>query len=243
MFPESIQFFALGTRGINGFRANCRECSRAYARKRYWSDPEKQRIAAREYNATITPEQRIERNERDREWRKNNPDKVKASKKRDYEKNKLKRKVTMRKNYEKNKPVYIERGKKWKKANPEKVKVNTLKRIIRKRSLPMSYSPKDWITALEYFNHQCAICGYDCSNPNDNRVLAQDHWIPMEYKGIDNPGTVPTNIVPLCHGTDGCNNLKHDFMPDVYLNKCFGYTVACEIQKKITDYFDWIRTR
>lgn len=255
-YPLTTEFFIPAKANRYGLTRQCRKCinqrekerywndpelARSKARGKYWGDPETFRQRHRDYNKTEVGKKRnrITRNK----WRINNPEKTKASKKRDYEKHKPKRKVTQKRYYDGHKQIIIARGRDWKKRNPEQVKADTLKRIIRKRNLPMNYRAADWLTALEYFGHKCAVCGYECSNPHDDRVLAQDHWIPMEYKGADNPGTVPTNIIPLCHGKGGCNNLKHDFLPDIYLRKYFDDDTANEILKRITDYFEWVKTR
>lgn len=255
-YPLTSEFFIPTKANRYGLSGQCRKCINQREKERYWENPELARSKARKKykNNPEPPKQRrrdyyktphgkVVHNASSREWRKNNPDKVKASKKRDYEKHKPKRLATMRRNYPKHKAATMLRAREWAKRNPEKVKANTLKRIIRKRNLPMNYRASDWIIALEYFGYKCAVCGYDCSSPQDDRVFAQDHWIPMEYKGADNPGTVPANIVPLCHGTGGCNNLKHDFMPDVYLRKYFDDDKANEILKRITEYFEWVKSR
>jgi hypothetical protein len=62
-----------------------------------------------------------------------------------------------------------------------------------------------------------------------------DHWIPLSSPGC--PGTVATNMVPLCHGIGGCNNSKCDRDPQGWLLEKFGERKALEILERIPAYF------
>ena len=55
------------------------------------------------------------------------------------------------------------------------------------------------------------------------------------------PGTIPTNIVLLCHGISGCNTRKRDQDPIEWLNKQLGPRKAKAKLKEIEAYFDWVR--
>lgn len=72
-----------------------------------------------------------------------------------------------------------------------------------------------------------------------------DHWIPLVYD--DCPGTVPENIVPLCHsikdGAGGCNNSKQALDPYQWLIDKFGKRKAEEIFTKIQAYFEMVKTK
>jgi len=70
-----------------------------------------------------------------------------------------------------------------------------------------------------------------------------DHWIPLSYKGDDNPGTVATNIIPLCHGIGGCNNSKNATMPDEWLKRKFGTRKSNQIKLQIQEYFSDVSKR
>lgn len=103
----------------------------------------------------------------------------------------------------------------------------------RKLSLPDTFSDLDWIHALEYFDGCCAVCG----RPQGLwHILAADHWIPLVSP--DCTGTVPTNIIPLCHGVGGCNNLKGKQDPEQWLLSRYPYRKAKAIIKRIQTYFD-----
>lgn len=108
--------------------------------------------------------------------------------------------------------------------------------LLRKRELPNVFTAQDWQQALEYWDYKCAVC----ERPRGLwHTLAQDHWIPLTSP--DCPGTDPTNILPLCHGTNGCNNSKGKQMPDLWLEKKLGRRRAVQKMVEIEQYFDWVR--
>lgn len=110
------------------------------------------------------------------------------------------------------------------------------RRRAREVNLPCSFSTSIWEHCLEYFNHRCAVCLRPVGLWH---TLAADHWIPIASPNC--PGTIPTNIVPLCHGEGGCNNQKNKQMPDVWLIDKYGIRKARRILKKIGDYFDSVK--
>src|SRR5262245_54364387 len=92
------------------------------------------------------------------------------------------------------------RGKAWKKANPEKLRVQDANRRARKRSTPDTWTADQQAFMESYWHNACAVCG----NPKGLFwTLAHDHWIPLNSPTC--PGTIATNMIPLCHGTGGCN--------------------------------------
>jgi len=108
--------------------------------------------------------------------------------------------------------------------------------VARKRSLPDTFSERDWLRALEYWGYKCAVCG----RPRGLwHTLAADHWIPLTAP--DCPGTVPTNIIPLCHGEGGCNNSKRSKVPDEWLVSKLGTKDAFQKQLEIDAYFLWVK--
>jgi hypothetical protein len=90
-------------------------------------------------------------------------------------------------------------------------------RKIREHKLPNTLTQEDWEHALAYFNGRCAVCDRP---PGLFHTLSMDHWIPLNHP--DCPGTTPQNIVPLCHGIDGCNGSKHAQDPLIWLIKRYG---------------------
>lgn len=129
---------------------------------------------------------------------------------------------------------------KYRKRHPDKVKVRAANREARKRALPDGLTADEWAFALEYFEHRCAVCGRPVGFWH---TLAQDHWIPMASDTTNNPGTVATNLIPLCHGNDGCNNSKHNRNPYEWLVSVYGKRKANQINKRIETYFTIVRER
>lgn len=150
------------------------------------------------------------------------------------------------------------RSKKWAKENPDRSKeiskqyiannpleykarqkVAQAKRRTALRQLPSTLTARDWEIALVYFNGCCAVCGRQLKDLFGTHTAAADHWIPVASP--DCPGTTPTNIVPLCHGEGGCNNLKYATLPAVWLTRKFGKRKANEILARVEAYFQFVR--
>jgi len=119
-------------------------------------------------------------------------------------------------------------------------RIKTHNRRARKRNLPNTFTPEQWRHALDYFHGCCAVCGRQMNDLFGEFYPAADHWIPLSYKGKDNPGTTATNIIPLCHGVGGCNNKKNSTMPDEWLEREYGKRKAKEIIARIETYFESI---
>lgn len=105
----------------------------------------------------------------------------------------------------------------------------------RRRSLPMDYSLDDWSRALTYWQDTCAIC----ERPRGLwHTISQDHWVPLSDAHC--PGTVATNMLPLCYGADGCNNSKGGKNPEKWLVQKLGKRKAKRKLEEIHQYFAWI---
>jgi hypothetical protein len=132
----------------------------------------------------------------------------------------------------------------WRIKYPEKARLMGLfarqRRRSRQASLRTEFSASDWSVCLEYWEDKCAICG---RSPDPNLTLAQDHWIPLSDGRSDNPGTTRGNILPLCHGADGCNNHKFDRDPTEWLSQRLGAVKALEKLREIDEFFDWVRQK
>lgn len=118
---------------------------------------------------------------------------------------------------------------------PEKSRIRTHKRLARKRQLPNNCTPDNWEACLEYWQHRCAACG---RTKDETITIAADHWIPLSWP--DCPGTIAANMIPLCHGIDGCNNTKWAHDPEIWLQKRFGVQDAQVILSRINAYFEWV---
>jgi hypothetical protein len=109
-------------------------------------------------------------------------------------------------------------------------KANTHRRRARKLNAIDDLTNDEWLYALDYFNHNCAVCG----RPRGLwHTLAADHWIPLVKGG----GTTKTNIIPLCHGQLGCNNSKLNKDPEQWVRENYSKSKAGKIIKRINAYF------
>lgn len=220
--PATNEYFARSKRQLDGFANQCKSCKAAYhvsrkevanAKKRAGYDPVKNSIQCKNSYAKNADKRKAYVTE----WRKQHPNKV-----REYDK------AWQDKNPEK----ILEKARKWVLNNPEKATMKTQKRLARKRNLPDTMTANDWKYAIEHFNHCCAVCG---KSFGDSECHA-DHWIPLNC--ADCPGTVPTNVIPLCGGKGGCNQKKSDKMPFDWLVQTYEETTAHEIHSRIQAYFN-----
>lgn len=133
--------------------------------------------------------------------------------------------------YIKNRDKIKVRTERWRSKNLDKVRVMYHRRRAAVRNLPATFTDADWLRCLEYFGYCCAYCG----RPRGLwHTLAQDHYIPVTRGG----GYTPGNIVPACHGVDGCNNKKSNTPPHKWLERTFGKRKAAHVERRIREYFD-----
>lgn len=111
-------------------------------------------------------------------------------------------------------------------------------RRARKNALPATFTHKHWRLSVDYFHGCCAVCGKQLRDLWGTSRAELDHWIPLSDPHC--PGTIPTNILPLCGGIDGCNPTKREHLPDVWLATRFGRSEAARILQRVNVYFDWI---
>ena len=212
-YPATSEHFGVDKRNSTGLRAQCRICLRADGRR--YSKTEQGKATAK---------------------RQRNTEKRKAYL-RDYA-GRAEVKLYQR-NYRQSEFVRA-RQKRYVQSEKGRIRGITAnrKRAARKLLLPHSWSSADWLNALEYFDYRCAACGRPAGLWHS---LAADHWIPLTDPRPDNPGTVPINILPLCHskkgGVQGCNNTKHNQDPLKWLFENFPQKQAKVILQRIEAYF------
>lgn len=105
------------------------------------------------------------------------------------------------------------------------------RRKARKLGLPDTFTAEQRLFMLQYWGYACAICG---NQEGFVWTLADDHWVPISHPAC--PGTVATNMIPLCHGQGGCNNAKHDTDPHTWLLQRFDPRKVARIEKAIATY-------
>lgn len=204
-------------------------------------------------------------------WQAQNPDKVRQNNRNSYHRHKARINEASRERYandpeyqlktnEKNKKSSAKRKEKqrqyhyeWRQRNREHVNAYSRKqtkkglrrehtrrckavRRATERLLTNDLTSMQWETCLEHWNHSCAVCGRPVGLWH---TLAMDHWIALADP--DCPGTTVTNILPLCHGTEGCNNSKSNLKANQWLVRKFGKVKAVKISKRIEEYFNSLK--
>lgn len=125
-------------------------------------------------------------NERIRIWKKDNPEKVQASSQAYYKAN-IEREA--------------QRMLKWRKANPAKYAAIHNRYRARVRSIGGSYTAEQF----KALGNVCLCCRRSESELQSLGLkLVPDHILPISKGGSNDI----SNIQPLCHGKDGCNNHK-----------------------------------
>lgn len=120
------------------------------------------------------------------------------------------------------------------------------RRRARVRNLPDTFTLEDEAFCLRYWNYACAVCG------RENGLwytIVLDHWQPI--KSLLCPGTIPQNMIPLCHGRKGkpedmekcCNQTKQAKDPGAWLIEKLGPYKAKNKLREITTYFQKVVIR
>jgi hypothetical protein len=133
---------------------------------------------------------------------------------------------------ERNREILRERNRKWHRDNPEKSAAhsakNTARRESRMANLPADFTGRDVSFGLGWWGHKCPVCGVGFGE----RKVWWDHWVPVCSASC--PGTVPTNMVPLC---EPCNRQKHGKAPAEHLTKRHGAEAAGAVLRRVEEFF------
>lgn len=164
----------------------CKDCTKQDALARRNADPERART-------------------RDREWKRNNPDKRAAQRKRYYERlrqdeDRYASYLEGRRTYKHNLPAEVkerraERDRQTKRyllRTPEQ-KREAARRRLSRLNFSGSYTIDEWLDLCDWFGNVCLCCGA--------KEVVRDHVIPLSLGGVD----ALTNLQPLC---SKCNTRK-----------------------------------
>ncbi len=240
ILPSTTEYFHKSGNAPTGLSYRCKACQRRYdqehhssqrdeilerQRHRYAENPEPHRARARRYAGEHVDRHR----QTAREWNKANPQKHAEHSRRHR-----------RKHPEK----HLNLKRIWRAANPDKVHLMFQRRRTRKLDLPNSFGDADLRRMMDYWHDQCCICG---SPAGMWHLLTLEHWIALSDPRADNPGTVPWNIVPMCHtkkgaplGKPSCNLSKSNKDPVEWLTQRFGKRKAMKKLNEINAYFTWV---
>lgn len=222
-YPATADYFGMNKQVKSGLTARCRNCLKETSREFVSKHRDEIRAKNLEYSRKNADSNR----QRVREWQKANPE----SRRKQGQLRRLRhpeRVHEIRRNW-------IENNRDW---THDRARLDGALRKARKLTLPNDLTVDDLQRMRDYWENRCAVCGRKAS---DSLRLVPDHWIALSDPRPDNPGTVPENMVLLCHGRGGCNNSKHNRDPFEWLaNRC-GEEVARNINANIERYFDWVK--
>lgn len=239
--PATREYFYHDPKMRFGLKSQCKACM--YATKQQWrkNNPERERA----YNRAYHHLHREHRNARNVAYQKRNPEARRERGRRYYHRHKEERREQRRISFQKWYIAHPNYAREQRNKNPEQYRAIVNRRRARKLNLPNTFTAVHWQRCLEYWGYRCAICG---QLPDFWHYLAQDHWIPIDSAHPNNPGTVPENILPLCHTkrggggvSSGCNNSKHYKEPVEWLHSRYSKKRAKQILARINAYFDWVK--
>lgn len=100
--------------------------------------------------------------------------------------------------------------------NPEIAKDKYRRRRARKVAATGHWTNKQWLIAKAYYGNKCLACGLS----EQEIILLGRKLVPDHVRALARLGSNElSNIQPLCHGRDGCNNHKGtryiDYRPKV----------------------------
>lgn len=216
--PES-EFYSNGRGGLS---RRCNVCIKAHVKEYSLRNSVALRLKRKEYRRNITPEQRDRMHDQQR-----------AHRQTEGFKERRRRWLSV------NRESILNNMREYARENRSYLNLYSSERRARLRQFPNNFKRHHWQRAMSYFGHCCAACGRPAGLWH---TIAADHWIPLVSPNC--PGTVPSNMIPLCHpkrdGEGGCNAQKHDRDPIVWLTEKFGRRKADQILKRINAYFEWV---
>jgi hypothetical protein len=268
-YPATTEYFHKRAISKDGLNARCKSCRNEHIRLDRKENPEHYREYQLKWNAN-NPDRvkysrrqyRIRNREKIREYKRqrrmSNPEKIFAEMRRWRENNvqhrqaysleyrqrnqdrlRKSRKLYSIKNANRireQRRVYYLRNRAKRREQSRFARAN---RRARKRGMPSTFTNEQWSRSLNYFNGCCAVCGRMLRDLFSTHTAAADHWIPISSP--DCPGTIATNMIPLCHGVNGCNNKKRNRNPQEWIEESYSKKKADEIIQRIEAYFEWVR--
>ena len=164
--PSNTEYFYKNKSSkIDGLHSWCKKCSTKKSLKWKAENPEK------------VVEYRRDLKERD-------PDRVRATRKKSYNKNKEREQMRVRQ---------------WQRDNKDRIREYNLNRSNKNHDI----TEQEWLDCLEFFNHSCAYCGINEFDilKEQGQLLHKEH---VEHNGVNDI----TNCVPACRS---CNSRKWEF--------------------------------
>lgn len=192
-FPLTTEHWHKDKTAKTGFAYACKECAKVRSRKWVGDNTERNKETCKNRYHTKTEEYVLYRQNNaehiafiKREWRKNNPDKVKKHKSDSQRRHRPAANLRVKRHVEK---------------YPERARAQTLTRIARKKNAPGKYTGDDILRMFAEQDAQCAYCGIRLfwDIPKDFHV---DHVLSLVNGGTN----WPDNLVLAC---EPCNISKN----------------------------------
>jgi len=228
------EFFALKGRR-NELRSVCKDCQVKIGRQYRFNNPD----IARKYRADH-PEDVIEKRKRSKRNYDANPEKKRAKDRQRYAANIEEMRKRNRQKYQKHRETKKAYNDRHRRENRGIYQQAALRRRSRKQKVPFFFSIADHRRALEYWHGYCAVCSRPLRDLFGEIEPHLDHWIALSDPRPENPGTVPTNMVPLC---SSCNLSKNAYDPLKWLTRKYGSRKAKQIAQRIEVFFEWTRSQ
>ena len=166
-----------------------------------------------------------------KEYNKNNKEKISKRKKIWYEENKDDILKCSKERYEKNKDSILEKqkeyNKKWAKNNPEKIFNKSNKRRNKEENQGNGITKEQWYEMMNFFDWKCAYSGEKMESNNTTNGRTIDHIIALDNKGENEPW----NCIPMKKGYNTSKHTKD--MLEWYLEQPF-FSI-----ERLTKIYEW----
>lgn len=241
--PETGEHFNQRPDSRDGMRSCCKRCEYELQSKRHAEQMQNPEYAMRQrkYNQIYWEQNRGRMSGYSRMRRQNKPHETAAYQREYRDRNKEKLSQQKREYYILKKESMSRKARVYRQTNPQVFRASWHRYRARKLALPDTFTAQDWLRCLDYWHYCCPVCGRQLRDLFATHKPAADHWIALTDPRPDNPGTVPENIVPLCHGQDGCNNKKKDRDPETWLARHYKPAQVKAILARINAYFAWVK--
>jgi hypothetical protein len=231
--PATREYFLPCKDCKQNLKAMCKACRRAYQREYR----KKNNTEIKAYMHQYYLDHKEAHRKRMRQYVQDNYEKLRQQWQLYREQNRSQVLASQHRHYIRNKSRVNEKARQYRQLNRHVDKAGKLRYRARKRALPDTFTSTQWLLCLDYWHYCCAICGCQLRDLFGEVKPHADHWIPLSYKGTDNPGTVPENMICMC---TSCNTSKNDSLPKQWLSQRFNKGKTAEILQRIEAYFQWI---
>ena len=191
-YPLTTEYWPKDKKGAHGLGYRCKECNRKVAKK--WAEDNRERMLENKARYYAEHKEQFQQYWADnaehlaewkREWRKANPEKVKAHKSASQKRHR---------------EAARERTRRYNQKYPEKRRVNVANRYARKIKAEGKYTPADITQLYEEQEGHCAYCGITLHDE-----YHVDHVIALSRRGTN----WPDNLALTC---PTCNHSKNNHL-------------------------------